>query len=71
MINVSKKELKERAYTPYEITITISSQDDHNRLANEIRELKNSLRNSERWYDYGRKFEDLRALLEQIESHKL
>ncbi len=40
MINVYKKELKERTFIPYEFTITISSEQDHRNFKEACRHLK-------------------------------
>ena len=43
-MKVRKTELKERQFTPYEITITVESEADHEELKKDIYELDHSSR---------------------------
>lgn len=39
-MNIVKKELKERQFTPYQITITIESEAEHNGLVDDLKHLR-------------------------------
>ena len=43
MVNISKRELKERTFIPYEIVITINSQQDQNDLESELRHVRTGI----------------------------
>jgi len=68
-MNIEKIELKERAFIPYKIVITIDNASEHRSLKDDLRTLKSE--NSGRWYEIHRKLQSntlYRALL-TIESH--
>jgi len=44
-IKVTKKELIDRTFIPYEIIITVSSEREHKQLADEMYEIESSMRN--------------------------
>jgi len=65
-MKVKKKELKERMFTPYEITITIENEVEHMALKKDIREAESS---SRRTMDRFRKQTMITDLFNQITSH--
>lgn len=66
MINVTKTELKERTFVPYEITITVNSREDHADLKKQFREL-GSL-SSDRLFRASR-YTAIHALASTIKNH--
>lgn len=67
MIHVEKKELTPRAFIPYQITITVNSQEEHKQLVREFNELE-SLSNGA-WYKFQRSFGAVLQLARTIKSH--
>jgi len=67
MILIEKKELKPRSFTPFEITIRISNEQDCIELQEEIKELEYSVR--EYWYKCNRKYTAINGVLSEIRKH--
>ena len=67
MIQVKKKELQERKFTPYEITITIVDEKEHNELQREILEIEGF--SSDRWYRLKRRYGAITQVLNYIKNH--
>lgn len=67
MINVTKKELSERTFVPYEITITVSNREEHNRLVSDVKDLESIA--SGRWYNFGRRHSAVHELSQIILRH--
>jgi len=63
MLNVTKKELTPRQFTPYEFTITVATEDDHKRLI----ESCNSMKEKDRYWF--KKIGPFEYICEQILSH--
>ena len=67
MIQVTKKELTERTFIPYELTITINSKADHDELKCSIADFHNL--NRSHWIRFRRSSTALSKLTEAILNH--
>jgi len=67
-MRVDKKELKERTFIPYQIVITVESEEEHKKLRSDVSEVDNVIMSSQSMFKR-RHLDTIFDMFNQIRSH--
>jgi len=68
-MRVEKQELKDRTFIPYTITVTVESEEEHDKLSNQIRHAESHIRSAWGFGRIGRDMGIISDMFQQITSH--
>jgi len=67
-MNIIKKELKERVFVPYTITITVESEQEHKNLYEDFKQLQQM--SDSHWYRFQKRLNAVYGLATLIFEHR-